>query len=79
MAAHQCAVTHWLHNTALEVLFNRVMYGSLENMAYHILYPSKHEQHVVIQILGAESLQPVEIHRWMQAMYGNVRVSKKND
>lgn len=43
---------------------------------YQILQPSKQDQRAVIQFLGAEGCQPVEIYHRMQAVYGNACVSK---
>ena len=43
---------------------------------YQILHPSKQDQRAVIQFLGAEGCQPVEIYHRMQAVYGNACVSK---
>jgi hypothetical protein len=56
--------------------FNRVVCGSVENMAYHIPNSSKQDHRAVIQFLRPEDSQPAQIHRRMQAMYGNACVSK---
>jgi transposase len=45
-------------------------------MTYQIPHPSKQDQRAVIQFLGAEGCQPANIHRRMQAVYGNACVSK---
>ena len=43
---------------------------------HQVLHPSKQDQLAVIQFLGAEGCQPVEIYHRMQAVYGSARVSK---
>jgi hypothetical protein len=46
-------------------------------MVYHIPQPSKQDQRAVIQFLGAEGCQPMEIHQRMKAMYSNACMSEQ--